>query len=219
MGVVDPCHWSTELGCIRSGVAPRPPGSLPRGATVRTSTRRGPSARRPPHDSSRSAIVHVTNTMASIPSKLRGSRPRGGSGALTSGTATWLALSSSRLLAVDEQVVGPVRNVDNRRGLRVAGAGRGDTPHSVEAQHLDDVPEQPGGRADLGCVEVQLGDVPAPLAFLETTLPVTALPSGACHCGGPASGLNEAVVDASGEVGVDVAWVKAKEPSACRVQA
>src|SRR5262249_62212287 len=29
--------------------------------------------------------------------------------------------------------------------------------------------------------------LPAPLSFLVTTLPVTALPSGACHCGGPAA--------------------------------
>src|SRR6516164_11181329 len=28
--------------------------------------------------------------------------------------------------------------------------------------------------------------LPLPLAFLVTTLPVTPLPSGACHCGGPA---------------------------------
>src|SRR5215203_957940 len=31
----------------------------------------------------------------------------------------------------------------------------------------------------------------SPLAVLVTTLPLTALPSGACHCGGPAAGCTK----------------------------
>src|SRR5262249_9567415 len=47
----------------------------------------------------------------------------------------------------------------DRGGLRVAGSGRGDAADGVEAEHLNDVRQQAGGGADLGCVEVQLGDV------------------------------------------------------------
>jgi hypothetical protein len=53
----------------------------------------------------------------------------------------YAACFESRWLAVDEHVVGLVRDADNRRGLRVADAGRGDTAHRVEAQHLDDIPQ------------------------------------------------------------------------------
>jgi hypothetical protein len=45
----------------------------------------------------------------------------------------------SQWLAVDEHVVGLVGDVDDRRGLRVAGAGRGDAADCVEAKHLDGV--------------------------------------------------------------------------------
>src|SRR5512142_1826985 len=42
-------------------------------------------------------------------------------------------------LAVDEHVVGLVRDVDDRRGLRVTRSGRGDAADRVEAEHLDNV--------------------------------------------------------------------------------
>lgn len=65
-------------------------------------------------------------------------------------------------LAVDEHVVGLVRDVDDRGGLRLTGSGRGDAAECVEPEHLDNVRQQPGGCADLGGVEVQLGDVARP---------------------------------------------------------
>ena len=70
-------------------------------------------------------------------------------------------------LAVDEHVVGLVGDVDDRRGLRVADAGRGDAAERVEAKHLDSVGQQPGGGADLGGVEVQLGDVAGNVGVLS----------------------------------------------------
>jgi hypothetical protein len=63
------------------------------------------------------------------------------------------------VLAVDEHVAGLVGDAGDRRGLRVAGAGRGDAAGRVEAEHLDGAGGQSGGGAGLGGVQVQLGDV------------------------------------------------------------
>ena len=125
----------------------------------------------------------------------------------------------SKRLAVDEHVVGLVRDAHDRRRLRVARAGRGDAADRVEAKHLHDLRQQSGGIADLGGVEAQFGDVVRAVRVPGDDLPLTALPSGACHCGGPATGCTKVWWMPPNSRASTSFWVKANDPSVCGVQA
>src|SRR6266700_4451730 len=108
------------------------------------------------------------------------------------------------VLAVDEHVVGLVGDAGDRGGLRVAGAGRGDAAGRVEAEHLDGVGEQSGGGADLGGVEVQLGDVAGAVGVLGDDLAADRAAVGCLPLRRAGERPHEGVVDVVGEVRVDV---------------
>src|SRR5258705_280510 len=101
-------------------------------------------------------------------------------------------------------VGGLVGDAGDRGGLRVAGAGRGDAAGRVEAEHLDGVGEQSGGGADLGGVEVQLGDVAGAVGVLGDDLAGDRAAVGCLPLRRAGERPHEGVADVVGEVGVDV---------------
>src|SRR5262249_53190311 len=101
-------------------------------------------------------------------------------------------------------VGGRVWGGGDRGGLRVTGSGRGHAADCVEAEHLDNVRQQPGGCADLGGVEVQLGDVARAVVVLGDDLAGDHAAVGCLPLRRASGWLHEGVVNAPGEVCFDV---------------